>query len=42
MLKVQKKFIQKGEIDGNICIDVTVQRGAVQCSLVHYIKVQCS
>ena len=41
-LKVQKKLIYKGESDGNIGVDVAVQHGAVQCSLVHYISVWCS
>ena len=42
MIKVEQKLIQKGESNGNFCIDMAVQRGAVQHSLVHYIAVQCS
>ena len=42
MLQEQKNLIWKGENYGNICIDVAVQRGAVQCSLMHCIAVQCS
>ena len=32
----------KVESDCNICVDVAGQQGVVQCSLVHYISVQCS
>ena len=42
MFNVQKKFIKKGESHGNICVDFAVQHGAVHCSLLHYISVQCS
>ena len=35
-------MISKGESNGDIGMDVAVQRGAVQCSVAHNIAVQCS
>ena len=37
ILNVQKKLIQKDESDGNICIDVAMQRGVLQCSYIAVI-----
>ena len=42
IFKVQKNIVKKCESDGNIFVDVAVKHGAVECSLVHYISVQCS